>query len=109
MTKDEQFEAFWASFPNKKGKGDAAKAFKTAIKLTTLEAMLDGISRYVANKPDWQAYKYPGPWLRDQRWADEWEPTQAKAPIAAITTAGRYESREDFLAAERRRSERSFS
>jgi hypothetical protein len=79
MTKEEQFNAFWCAYPNKKGKGDARKAFDIAIKKTTLERMLDAITKYVANKPDWQAYKHPGPWLRAERWDDEWEPQQAKA------------------------------
>jgi len=80
MTREEEFSVFWKSFPNRKGKGDAIKAFKTAIKLATIEEMLDGITRYVANKPDWQAYKYPGSWLRGQHWSDEWETPQPKAP-----------------------------
>ena len=107
---DEQFSAFWSAYPNKKGKEDAMKAFKAAIRKTTLEVMLDGITRYVANKPDWQAYKHPGPWLRGGHYLDEWEPPQPKAPQQTITTThlSRFRSREEFLAAERERSERSF-
>lgn len=107
---ENQFEAFWQSFPNKKGKEDAFKAFKTAIKKTTLQTMLDGITRYVANKPDWQAYKHPGPWLRGGHYLDEWEPTQPKVSQPIVTTSHlqRFQSREDYLRAERERSERSF-
>ena len=78
MTMEDQFQRWWSAYPNRKGKGDAMKAFKTASKLASLEEMLDGITRYVANKPDWQAYKYPGSWLRGQHWADEWEPQQSR-------------------------------
>lgn len=81
MTREQQFNVFWSAYPNKKGKGDARKAFDAAIKKTTLEKMLDAITKYVANKPDWQAYKHPGPWLRAERWDDEWEPQQAKASV----------------------------
>lgn len=89
MTKQEQFDAFWQSYPNKKGKGDARKAFDTAIKLTTLDVMLAAITAYVANKPAWQAYKHPGPWLRAERWSDEWEPEQPKAlPIKTSANYG---------------------
>lgn len=109
---DENFNKFWAAFPNRKGKGDAMKAFKTASKLASLEEMLDGITRYVANKPDWQAYKYPGSWLRGQHWADEWEVQQPKAPKYAPpqfqSTGTRFQSREEYLRAELERAERSF-
>lgn len=108
MTKEEQFNAFWASFPNKKGKGDARKAFDKAIKLTTLDEMLKAITKYVACKPDWQAYKHPGPWLRGEHWCDEWEPQQASVKRFP-TTAARHQTREEYLAAELRRAERSFS
>ncbi|MDX1222715.1 hypothetical protein GOL85_13380 [Sinorhizobium medicae] len=78
MTRDEQFDIFWKSFPNKKGKADARKAFDKAIKQTTLESMLKAITAYVANKPDWQGYKHPATWLRAGCWDDEWEPAQAR-------------------------------
>jgi len=110
MTRQEQFNAFWASYPNKKGKLDAEKAFEKAIKLTTLEVMLEAIAKYVACKPDWQAYKHPGPWLRGGHWCDEWEPPQPKAPQQIVNTAHlqRYQSREEYLAAELVRADRSF-
>lgn len=108
MTKEEQFEIFWASYPNKKAKADALKAFKAAIKVASLEKILEGITRYVANKPEWQAYKYPASWLRAGSWDDEWEPQQPKAPRSPFASPGRFTSREEYLAAEMKRSERSF-
>lgn len=105
MTIDEQFQIFWKSYPNRKGKADARKAFDKAIKETTLEAMLAAITAYVANKPDWQGYKHPATWLRAGSWDDEWEPTQARV---SLTSAPRFNSREEYLAAELRRAERSF-
>lgn len=110
MTKEEQFTAFWNSFPNKKGKGDARKAFETAIKKTTLDAMLTAITKYVSCKPDWQAYKHPGPWLRGEHWDDEWEPQQPKASAGSYTSiASRFSTREEYLAADMARAERSFN
>jgi len=116
MDFQDQFNNFWAAFPNRKGKWDAMKAFKTAIKLASLEEMLDGITRYVANKPDWQAYKYPASWLRSQCWSDEWEPEQPKpsyshkptGPVTYTTPAINHQSREEYLRAEIARSERTF-
>lgn len=108
MTKEDQFEVLWKCYPRRVGKGNARTAFAKAIKKTTLETMLEAITKYVANKPAWQDYKHPASWLNSEGWCDEWEPQQARAPIAAVTTAGRYQSREEYLAAEKRREERSF-
>jgi hypothetical protein len=108
MTKEEQFSVFWNSYPHKMGKGDARKAFDVAIKKTTLDKMLAAITKYVAHKPDWQAYKYPGPWLRSERWDDEWEPQQPKAP-SFPSRAQKFQTRDEYLRAELDRAERSFS
>lgn len=80
MTREEQFSIFWGCYPRKVAKGTARKSFEKAIKKTTLESMLDAITRYVANKPQWCDYKHPSTWLQAESWDDEWEPTQAKAP-----------------------------
>lgn len=72
-----EFDSFWQAYPRKVGKGDARKAFKTAIKLTDLETMLAAIERYKRYKPEWQHFCHPGTWLRQERWDDEWpEPAQ---------------------------------
>jgi len=80
MTKDEQFAAFWRSYPRRISKGNARKAFDKAIKKTTLENMLKAITEYVARKPEKIDFKHPATWLNGECWDDEWEPTQAKAP-----------------------------
>lgn len=103
-----QFEIFWASYPRKIAKGSAREAFLKAIKRATLEKMLDAITRYVANKPEKIDFKYPATWLNQECWDDEWEPQQA-AVKRSLTTAVRHQTREEYLAAELRRAERSFS
>lgn len=109
MTKEEQFEAFWRCYPRRVAKGAARKAFDKAIKKTTLEAMIKAITEYVAKKPEKIDFKHPATWLNGECWDDEWEPAQARAPIDSVTSVGKYRSREEWLAAELRRSERSFS
>jgi len=105
MTQDEQFAAFWKSYPRRISKGAARKAFVKAIKKTTLENMLKAITEYVAKKPEKIDYKHPATWLNGECWDDEWEPTQARV---SLTSAPRFNSREEYLAAELRRAERSF-
>ena len=78
MTKEEQFEAFWRSYPRRVAKGAARKAWDKAIKKTTLENMLKAISEYVAKKPEKIDFKHPATWLNSECWDDEWEPQQAR-------------------------------
>jgi len=112
MTTEEQFEIVWRCYPRKIAKATARLAFKKAIKLATVEEMLDGITRYVANKPDWMDFKHPATWLRSEGWSDEWEAPQPKAPKYAPpqfqSTGARFQSREEYLRAELERAERSF-
>jgi len=112
MTTDEQFEAFWRGFPRRIAKANARKAFMKAIKLTSLEVMLEAVTKYVACKPEYQDYCHPASWLNSQRWEDEWEPQQPKAPKYAPpqfqSTGTRFQSREEYLRAELERAERSF-
>lgn len=97
MTKEEQFEAFWRSYPRRVAKGAARSAFVKAIKKTTLEAMLEAVTKYVAMKPEKIDYKHPATWLNGECWDDEWEPAQSKAP-ALKTSADRFQSREEYIA-----------
>lgn len=78
MTREEQFESFWKSYPRRVAKGAARKAFDKAIKKTTLESMLKAITEYVAKKPEKIDFKHPATWLNGECWDDEWEPSQAR-------------------------------
>jgi hypothetical protein len=97
VTKEEQFESFWKSYPRRVAKGAARSAFVKAIKKTTLETMLKAITEYVAKKPEKIDYKHPATWLNGECWDDEWEPAQSKAP-ALKTSADRFQSREEYIA-----------
>jgi hypothetical protein len=111
QSSQKQFEIFWSSYPRRVSKGKAREAFVTAIKKTTLEAMLKAITEYVAKKPEKIDFKHPATWLNGECWDDEWEPPQAKAPQQTVNTAHlqRFQSREEYIRAERERSERSFT
>lgn len=67
----EGFDIFWDSYPNKKGKQDAIRAWR-ALKGVTLDEILTGLDNYKKYKEDWKAWKMPGPWLRAGMWADEY-------------------------------------
>ena len=76
------FDKFWLSYPNKKAKGAAKKAFEKALKETDdpdlLKEILLAIDAQKREKkrlkdnnlfcPEWPM---PSTWLNQQRWADE--------------------------------------
>lgn len=72
---DIAFEKFWAAYPRKKGKGQARRAFETALKKTDLDTILAGVEAYKANEDmdDMQFIAYPSSWLNGERWEDEYE------------------------------------
>lgn len=90
MTKGEQFESFWKSYPRRVAKGAARKAFDKAIKKTTLESMLKAITEYVAKKPEKIDFKHPATWLNGECWDDEWEPVQARVQRPMFQQSANY-------------------
>ena len=71
------FDRFWKEYPRKVTKGRAVMAFKAAIKKTTVENMIDALTKQKAHRaskgpkdfvPDW---KHPASWLNGECWADE--------------------------------------
>lgn len=71
----EQFDAFWIVYPRKVAKPDALKAFARALKKTTLDTILEGLARYMQEKPQYQDWRHPATWLNDEGWADDYGPT----------------------------------
>jgi len=79
----EQFEKFWAAYPRKKGKGQARRAFETALKKTNLDTILAGVEAYKANTDldEMQFVAYPSSWLNGERWTDEYDvPVRKETP-----------------------------
>ncbi len=72
----EGFDSFWKSYPKKKAKGDAEKAFsKLKPDAELLKTMLDAIEAQ-SRLPDWtkdggQFIPYPATWINQRRWEDE--------------------------------------
>ena len=84
------FDEWWEHVPRKKAKGDARKAFKTALKKTDLPTLIAGIEK---SKRQWQTegravskIPYPATWLRSESWEDEqdtWQETSPQSGLAA--------------------------
>lgn len=69
------FEEFWQAVPAARriGKGDARKAWATAVRKASAATIIAGMVRYAEETQgrDPQYLKTPGPWLRAERWTDE--------------------------------------
>ncbi|WP_017993917.1 YdaU family protein [Rhizobium leguminosarum] len=109
---DPQFERFWDAYPNKTGRPSAEKAFSQAIKRASFDEIMTGVSAYAAKTDDRQ-WCSPVRWLSDDRWKDQPAKPPDKPPAPRPGTNGlshlqKFQSREEYLAAEKARAERSF-
>lgn len=73
----ENFETLWKSYPNKKGKEAAFKAYKKAVKDgVTDEVILSGIERYkkeiAIKRTEPQFIQYGSTWFNGKRWDDDY-------------------------------------
>lgn len=70
----EDFDSFWAAYPKKVGKPQAAKSFAKAIKRSDIRTILAGLDRAKASR-DWvknggQFIPHPTTWLNRDGWND---------------------------------------
>lgn len=75
----EAFLGFWAKWPNKIGKAEAATEFDKALKRASREVILAGVDTLVAHVEHerthgFKDHSYPSPvrWLMGDRWDDEY-------------------------------------
>ena len=79
---DEKFSHWWTIYPRRKGKGQARRAFKSAIKRIGWEQLRDAteaFSEHCKGK-DPQFVPYPATWLNGERYDDE--------PDSAVSGSG---------------------
>lgn len=74
---DDGFEAWYAEYPHKVGKGAAVRAWPKARKKAGLPELLTGLRHYVATKPPDRPWCNPATWLNEERWLD------LEGPVAA--------------------------
>ena len=89
--KKETFDVFWLSYPKKRAKGDAMKAW---YRLELTDELIKKIHESLENQkkhPDWikddgQFIPYPASWLNGQRWSDEDTALASQKPLAVKVT-----------------------
>lgn len=69
----DQFAVFWNVYPRKVAKGQAVRAWKTAMKKTSAEEVIEAAKKYARQQSgvDRQYIANPATWLNGERWADE--------------------------------------
>lgn len=73
----DHFDEFWACVPKKVGKGQAVKAWKTALKKADAFTIINAMRSYAQQREgqDAQFTAHPATWLNGERWADEAQPS----------------------------------
>jgi hypothetical protein len=80
ISTDHEFDLFYKNYPRKRARADARRAFKRARQLATLDEILAGVDRLLANMPAERRFvPYPATWLRAEQWADEHETEDGRA------------------------------
>lgn len=70
----DDFDKFWDVYPSKKDKGQARKAFKAALKKTSLDVIIEAAEAYAIAKAGSQYIKYPATWLNAEAWENDEAP-----------------------------------
>jgi uncharacterized protein YdaU (DUF1376 family) len=107
---DFAFAEFWDAYPNKVGEPAARSAFSKALKRSSLNEIIAGARVYAAKSDDRQ-WCNPVKWLSEDRWKDlPAKPPDKPPPRAAggLAHLQKPQTREQYIAAEKARSERSF-
>ena len=69
------FEEFWSRYPRKTGKGQARKAFDSAMKKATFDELMAGLDKFVSSSQGTETrfIAHASTWLNGERWLDEYE------------------------------------
>ncbi|WP_245506237.1 hypothetical protein [Rhizobium ruizarguesonis] len=110
--RETDFDQFWEVYPNKVGEPAARKAFSRAASRATVAEIIRGASEYAAKTDDRQ-WCNPATWLSEDRWKDQPakppdKPLAPKPGTNGLSHLQKFQSREEYLAAEKARAERSF-
>ena len=73
MSKDEEFNQFWAAYPRRIGKGAARKSFDKASKIASHQEIMGGLFAQLPyfRSLDPKFVPHPSTWLNQERWSDE--------------------------------------
>lgn len=80
--RERDFAAFYDTYPKKVGRGQAARAYKAALKKVDADTILGGLRRHlpVWERTERQFIPNPATWLNGERWADDVDSDDNPAP-----------------------------
>ncbi|MGI9506310.1 MAG: hypothetical protein ACR2RE_24985 [Geminicoccaceae bacterium] len=69
----DRFSEWWKCYPRKKGKGQAERAYRSALKKISHDELVEKTKSFAAglNGSDPQYTPYPATWLNGERWSDD--------------------------------------
>jgi hypothetical protein len=91
------FEAWYLRYPHKVGKGAAEAKFERIRKSgkVAFQDLVDGLDRYIRDKPPERDWCNPATWLHQKRWTDE-PATNETANLFGGPSSGRGPARTSF-------------
>ncbi len=98
---DDGFDAFWQVVPRKAGKGQARKAYKSALKKTDANTLRQGMKAYAAavKTTDPQYIAHPSTWLNGERWLDDDKASDNRSWRDKPESEWNHKDRNDYLKA----------
>jgi len=85
----DEFEEFWKLYPKPDDKAGTFKKYKTALKETDHETIINGVKRYIDAKPwgsDLQYCRQSTTWLAKRSWETIYSNNQPRGDTRAYTT-----------------------
>lgn len=84
---DDGFDEWYLAYPKHVGRGQAEKAYRTALKIAEPLVLLEGAKRYALQRAGQDAQYTAGPsvWLNGKRWLDEDAP-----PVSGAAGESKY-------------------
>lgn len=77
------FDEWYELYPRKRGRGQALKAFRTALTKATFPELIAGVERYKRLKPAYADWRHPATWLNGEGWLDKPDDQPATATTSA--------------------------
>lgn len=81
----DRFDEFWNTYPSRKAKGAAVRAWKAALKKSDADTLIAAAAAYAADpKRDPEFTAHASTWLNQERWLDEVEPVKQSGPVTIM-------------------------
>lgn len=81
----DRFDEFWNTYPSRKAKGAAVRAWKAAVKKADPEVLISAAAAYARDpKRDPEFTAHASTWLNQERWLDEVEAPKQSGPVTIM-------------------------